>query len=105
MRTGTISPVDLEGARQLLGTRVVVVEMCGETCTLDEKSGVAHQSAVLQFSNGPRRAQVVMIDPVNVLLSQPDVAFNFLYRRPASLGNSLPEPYAHPISRTPHMPL
>jgi len=27
-------------------------------------------------------AKVVMIDPVNVLLSQPDVAFNFLYRRP-----------------------
>jgi len=27
-------------------------------------------------------AKVILIDPVNVLLSQPDVAFNFLYKRP-----------------------
>ena len=28
-------------------------------------------------------AKAVLLDPVSLLLAQPDVAYNFLYRRPA----------------------
>lgn len=63
----------------------MIRQMVDINIALDAASGTSESAPTLAESLGSKIAHVILIDPIPILLSNPTVAHNFLYREPSTV--------------------
>ena len=63
-------------------THILAVHNIPEFVLVSHSFGSVLTTHILRSSLAPRVASLLLIDPVSILLHHPDVAYNFVYRKP-----------------------